>query len=132
MIVGGIHKAQEAVQRATSKDKKIVDLERDTANIHTKQPLTTDHGMRVENTDQWLRIADDKHTGPSLLEDQIAREKVLLSDQRPIQNQIDTIYRSPASTTNASQNGSSMPAEQVLLETSNSTRVSRISHMQVS
>lgn len=76
-IVAGLHKAQEAVQRATSKDKKVVDLERDTANIHTKQPLTTDHGVRVENTDQWLRIVDDKRMGPSLLEDQISREKVL-------------------------------------------------------
>ena len=76
VIVGGLHKAQEAVQRATSKEKKAVDLERDTANIHTEQPLTTDHGVRVENTDQWLRVVDDHHTGPSLLEDQIAREKV--------------------------------------------------------
>lgn len=76
VIVGGLHKAQEAVQKATSKERKVVDLERDTANIHTKQPLTTDHGVRVENTDQWLRVVDDQHTGPSLLEDQIAREKV--------------------------------------------------------
>lgn len=76
MIVGGLHKAQEAVQRASSKEKKRVDLEHDTANINMKQPMTTDHGVRVENTDQWLRVVDDKHTGPSLLEDQIAREKV--------------------------------------------------------
>lgn len=76
VIVGGLHKAQEAVRQATSKEKKVVDLERDTANIHIKQPLTTDHGVRVENTDQWLRVVDDQHTGPSLLEDQIAREKV--------------------------------------------------------
>lgn len=76
MIVGGLHKAQEAVQCASSKEKKRIDLEHDTANINMKQPMTTDHGVRVENTDQWLRVVDDKHTGPSLLEDQIAREKV--------------------------------------------------------
>lgn len=76
VIVGGLHKAQEAVQQAASREKKVVDLERDTANIHSKQPLTTDHGVRVGNTDQWLRVVDDQHTGPSLLEDQIAREKV--------------------------------------------------------
>ena len=75
-IAGGLHKAQEVVQKTASKDKKLVDLERDTANIHTKQALTTDHGVRINDTDHWLRAVDDNYTGPSLLEDQIAREKV--------------------------------------------------------
>ncbi|KAJ5092415.1 hypothetical protein NUU61_007285 [Penicillium alfredii] len=88
VIAGGLHKVQEAIQRATSKEKKVVDLERDTANIHTKQPLTTDHGVRVENTDQWLRIVDDKHTGPSLLEDQIAREKITRFDHERIPERV--------------------------------------------
>lgn len=76
VIAGGLHKAQEVLQNTTSTNKKMVDLERDTANVHTKQPLTTDHGTRVNNTDQWLRVASDQRTGPSLLEDPIAREKV--------------------------------------------------------
>lgn len=75
-IAGGLHKVQDVVQNTSSKNKKLVDLERDTADAHTKQPLTTDHGVKVSNTDQWLRVTNDRRTGPSLLEDQIAREKV--------------------------------------------------------
>jgi catalase len=76
-IAGGLYKAQEVVKSATSKNKKLVDLERDVTDVHTKTPFTTDHGVPVSNTDNWLKVVDDRHTGPSLLEDQIAREKVL-------------------------------------------------------
>lgn len=75
-IASGLNKAQEATQSAASKNKKTVDLSRDTVNVHTSQPQTTDHGVRIENPDNWLKVADDRKTGPSLLEDQIAREKV--------------------------------------------------------
>lgn len=76
VIAGGLHKAQEVLQNTVSKNKKMVDLESNTANVHTKQSITTDHGTKVDNTDNWLRTVDGKRTGPSLLEDQIAREKV--------------------------------------------------------
>lgn len=76
VIAGGLHKAQEVLQNTASKNKKMVDLESSTANVHTKQPITTDHGTKVENTDNWLKTMDGKRTGPSLLEDQLAREKV--------------------------------------------------------
>lgn len=76
IISGGLHKAQEVIQNTASKDKKMVDLERSTADVHTNQPITTDHGTRVSNTDNWLKSVDGKRTGPSLLEDQISREKV--------------------------------------------------------
>lgn len=78
-IAGGLHKAQEAVQNTSSKEKKMVDLERDTENVHKGHALTTDHGTRVNDTDHWLRVVNEKNTGPSLLEDQIAREKVCIS-----------------------------------------------------
>lgn len=78
-IAGGLHKAQEVLQNTSSKEKKLVDLERNTANVHTKQALTTDHGVKINDTDHWLRTVDDKYMGPSLLEDQIAREKVIFS-----------------------------------------------------
>lgn len=75
-IAGGLHKAQEAVKSASSKGKKLVDLERETTDVHAKTLFTTDHGVSVSNTDNWLRVMDDDRSGPSLLEDQIAREKV--------------------------------------------------------
>lgn len=80
-LIGGLHKAQEVVQSTASKDKKIVDLERDTANVHTKLPMSSDHGVKINNTDHWLKIIgeDKEHRlGPLLLEDQLAREKVYI------------------------------------------------------
>lgn len=61
---------------AKTADGKAADLAKDTVDIDTKQHMTTDHGVKISNPDQWLRAVDDKRTGPSLLEDQIAREKV--------------------------------------------------------
>jgi catalase len=75
-LAQGLQKAQQKVQDVSSKDKKVVDLEPDTVNVHTDQPMTTDHGVRISNTDNWLRAVDNQHSGPSMLEDQIAREKV--------------------------------------------------------
>lgn len=60
-------------------DGKYADLQKDIVDVHDKQHMTTDHGAKISNPDQWLRIVDEKKTGPSLLEDQIAREKVLIS-----------------------------------------------------
>lgn len=76
-ITRGLNKAQQATQSVSSKDKKIVDLSRDTVDVHTNEPQTTDHGVRIENPDNWLKVASGCETGPSLLEDQIAREKVI-------------------------------------------------------
>ena len=59
-----------------SQSKKIKALQQDMVNIHSSQPMTTDFGQKVTNTDNWLKIANDKTTGPHLLEDQSAREKV--------------------------------------------------------
>ncbi|PKX95918.1 catalase catA [Aspergillus novofumigatus IBT 16806] len=87
-IAGGLHKAQEVLQNTSSKSKKLVDLERDTADAHTQQPLTTDHGVRVSNTDQWLRVTNDRRTGSSLLEDQIAREKIHRFDHERIPERV--------------------------------------------
>ncbi|RHZ46979.1 catalase catA [Aspergillus thermomutatus] len=87
-IAGGLHKAQEVLQNTSSKSKKLVDLERDTADVQTQQPLTTDHGVRVSNTDQWLRVTNDRRTGPTLLEDQIAREKVHRFDHERIPERV--------------------------------------------
>ena len=96
-IAGGLHRAQEVLQNTSSKSKKLVDLERDTADAHTQQPLTTDHGVRVSNTDQWLRVTKDRRTGPSLLEDQIAREKVNILHVNTLNKYgIDDIRRSIA------------------------------------
>jgi catalase len=75
-IVSGIQKAEEAVRNTASHDKKDADMSRDTAEVRKDTKMTTDFGCPVSNTDNWLRAVDPQRTGPSLLEDQIAREKV--------------------------------------------------------
>lgn len=71
----GVRKVQSAVSGLVQ-DKKIADLAKDTADVHAPVTLTTDHGTKVHNVDNWLKVSDENHTGPSLLEDQIARERV--------------------------------------------------------
>lgn len=75
-VTGGLHKIEDALKSTNIRDKKLADLERDTLDVQTQRKFTTDHGVPVSNTDNWLKAVDERHTGPSLLEDQIAREKV--------------------------------------------------------
>lgn len=55
---------------------KMLDLERDTVVADSNSTITTDFGMKVSNTDSWLRVATQDRTGPMLLEDPVGREKV--------------------------------------------------------
>lgn len=41
-----------------------------------KSRITSDFGTKQSNTDDWLRVANGDKTGPMLLEDAFAREKV--------------------------------------------------------
>ncbi|RAH57767.1 catalase A [Aspergillus piperis CBS 112811] len=88
VIAEGLEKAHEAVKTASSKNKKTVDLERDLVDVTTEQRQTTDHGVPISNTDNWLRSVDDHRTGPSLLEDQIAREKIHRFDHERIPERV--------------------------------------------
>lgn len=65
-----------AQANAKAEDGKFVDMQKDTVDVHAKQHMTTDYGIKISDPDHWLRVASDSSTGPSLLEDQIAREKV--------------------------------------------------------
>ncbi|GAM39878.1 catalase [Talaromyces pinophilus] len=87
-VAGGLHKVQEAVQSAAGQDKKLIDLSRDTADVHKKTKFTTDHGVPVSDTDHWLKVVNDKTSGPSLLEDQIAREKIHRFDHERIPERV--------------------------------------------
>lgn len=74
-VSASLRKATEAIIGDRPDSKKIKDLHRDTVDVHSDQPMTTDWGHKISNTDNWLRIANEKSTGPNLLEDQQAREK---------------------------------------------------------
>lgn len=68
--------ATTATKNAKSADGKFADMQRDTVELDDKQHMTTDYGIKISDPDHWLRVVNDKNTGPMLLEDQIAREKV--------------------------------------------------------
>ncbi|EZF68689.1 catalase A [Trichophyton soudanense CBS 452.61] len=84
----GIRKVQETLQGLYPHDKKLADLAKDTTDIHTAGSITTDHGTKVENTDEWLKASDSSKSGPSMLEDQIAREKIHRFDHERIPERV--------------------------------------------
>ncbi|VDB85012.1 unnamed protein product [Peniophora sp. CBMAI 1063] len=68
--------------------KKVNDLARNTVEVTPGANLTTDHGVKISNTDDWLKVTDGSSTGPMLLEDQIGREKIHRFDHERIPERI--------------------------------------------
>ncbi|KAI0304751.1 catalase-like domain-containing protein [Russula brevipes] len=50
--------------------------------------LTSDQGVKIADTDNWLKISDGTNVGPQLLEDQLAREKVMHFDHERIPERV--------------------------------------------
>ena len=70
-------------------DKKAADLQKDTVDYHAKgNVLTTDFGVKQANTDDWLKVATEDHTGPQLLEDHMGREKIHRFDHERIPERV--------------------------------------------
>lgn len=65
-----------ATGRSGPVSKKLEDMEKDVIDTKSSEHMTTDFGHKVSNTDNWLRVASQEQTGATLLEDQVAREKV--------------------------------------------------------
>ena len=70
--------ASDKVKTMTGeRNQKVADLARDTKDVHDKSyKITSDFGVKQTNTDDWLKVASEDKTGPMLLEDPFAREKV--------------------------------------------------------
>lgn len=70
---------EKAVEMTSAKNQKIADLSAATKDVHDKNwRITSDWGTKQSNTDDWLKVASEDKTGPMLLEDPFAREKVCL------------------------------------------------------
>ncbi|KAK5312144.1 catalase 1 [Exophiala xenobiotica] len=71
-------------------NEKIADLEKNVKDSHSKQHQTTDYGIKVADLDQWLKVVDEENdkVGPSLLEDQIARERIHRFDHERIPERV--------------------------------------------
>ncbi|OLN81429.1 Catalase-1 [Colletotrichum chlorophyti] len=75
------HIVSDTVKKAENtvmgeKSKKVAQLAEDMVSPGPKDPMTSDFGTKIENTDDWLRVTNNDKIGPSLLEDAFAREKV--------------------------------------------------------
>jgi hypothetical protein len=113
--------AQSSLGSDGTESKKIKDLQRDMIDVHSSQPMTTDFGHKISDTDNWLKIASDKSTGPHLLEDQQAREKA--SAAALSTSSSDTpVCRFIASIMSAFLSVSFTPADLLLLANSRSSK----------
>ena len=75
-IRSGVEKVQELV--GGEKGAKLKQLDEVSHNYGEKNArITSDYGVKQTNTDDWLKVASEDRTGPMLLEDGFAREKVL-------------------------------------------------------
>ena len=117
--------AAQAVYSLTGSNAKIHDLAPDVISCNKNDSkMTSDYGAPISDTDHWLKVVDPHNPnghGPSLLEDQFAREKVskrshgrYLSSYVLYFVLIDLRYT--GSTMNVFQKGWFMPVVQVLMD----------------
>ena len=76
----------DSVRSTLSSNPKHSDLKKDTHETSTTATMRTDFGVAISDPDNWLKLAsaDSSHGGPSLLEDNIAREKIHRFDHERI------------------------------------------------
>jgi catalase len=74
IIPDTLKKAQQVMMGASG--NKNAQLLESMVTPDEKSRITTDYGVKQANTDEWLRVTSDNQTGPMLLEDPFAREKV--------------------------------------------------------
>ncbi|TGZ83526.1 catalase-domain-containing protein [Ascodesmis nigricans] len=82
--------ASQKINEVTTTNDKILDMWPNTSDAQKKENrMTTDHGVKVHDTDHWLKAIDPTgRAGPSLLEDQIAREKIHRFDHERIPERV--------------------------------------------
>ncbi|KAF8474236.1 catalase-like domain-containing protein [Kalaharituber pfeilii] len=84
--------ASEAVHALAGTNAKINDLAPDVVDCtKSKNKMTSDYGAAMSNTDAWLKVVNPTNPnghGPSLLEDQFAREKIHRFDHERIPERV--------------------------------------------
>lgn len=81
IVPDAIHAAQKTIMG--SQGDKFADLNKNTIELTKDTRITSDYGVKEANTDHWLSVTNDNHTGPALLEDPFGREKVSLFSCHP-------------------------------------------------
>ncbi|TVY89553.1 Catalase [Lachnellula willkommii] len=75
VLDGARQKAGEAVTSIMSTNKKTADMKPNMVEPTSSDHLTSDFGVKQNNTDIWLHASTGDRQGPALLEDNFAREK---------------------------------------------------------
>jgi catalase len=71
------HVADKAKEMTGVKNAKVAQLAADTKDVHDpSNRITSDYGVKQNNTDDWLGVTSEDKQGPMLLEDHFGREKV--------------------------------------------------------
>lgn len=76
VLEGAGQKAGEVISGAMSTNEKIADMKVNYVEAKSSDRLTSDFGVKQNNTDIWLSASTGDRKGPQLLEDNFAREKV--------------------------------------------------------
>ncbi|KAI1344216.1 hypothetical protein F5Y15DRAFT_106201 [Xylariaceae sp. FL0016] len=92
------------------KGSKIAQLDQVSQTVTKDDRITTDWGVKQGDTDGWLRISDEDRTGPMLLEDSAAREKVRFHSHEAPNPLLTVIQRFTDLTTSAFPSVWCMPA----------------------
>ncbi|KAL0960124.1 hypothetical protein HGRIS_011765 [Hohenbuehelia grisea] len=80
--------AAKEVFTAATDNAKVSDLQRNYVDPKAGGRLTTDFGVKVPDTDTWLKATNGSTVGPALLEDQHAREKIMRFDHERIPERV--------------------------------------------
>lgn len=67
---------KKVIMGSKGSEAKVAQLEHTTVEPTKDSRITSDFGTKQSNTDNWLRVNSNEQTGPMLLEDSFAREKV--------------------------------------------------------
>ncbi|KAK4974755.1 catalase A [Elasticomyces elasticus] len=120
----GLEKVQETLN-GSLEGKKVAQLAKDTKDYHDpKSRITTDYGVRQSNTDDWLKVASEDKTGPMLMEDHAAREKIHRFDHERIPERVVHARGSGAfGTFKLHESAADVTSAGVLTDTSRSTPI---------
>ncbi|KAI1435765.1 catalase [Xylaria sp. CBS 124048] len=67
---------------------KVAQMEADTSAVTKDDRITTDYGVKEPTADEWLRVHHPEQTGPMLLEDSYARERIHRFDHERIPERV--------------------------------------------
>ncbi|PBP27854.1 catalase [Diplocarpon rosae] len=89
-VLGGAAEkiGESALGGALSSNKKMNDLKHDTIAPTSSDLLTTDFGVKQGTHDNWLSASTGDRQGPTLLEDNYGREKIMKFDHERIPERV--------------------------------------------